>query len=199
MDDDDAAGTGADDLTSGTARVSPSPSSIGMLRRRVRKFSQIMSNVNTSSLNHTMPQRLTVASVAERRSSTSNIILTYQIHPALWYSKYSSNTLPHTSICVCMLILHCTHLHMHVHAHIHTAHACTHARTHTHAHAETDTERDTHTHTHTRRHTHTHTHYTMTKQWTTLQHIAKQTDRQVADRQTNRQTQITYCETHIRW
>ena len=65
-----------DDVASGTARVSPSPSSIGILRRRVRKFSQIMSNVSTSSLNHTIPQRLTVASVAERRSSTSNIILT---------------------------------------------------------------------------------------------------------------------------
>ena len=114
-----------DDDVMGVVIVNPSPSSIGILRRRMRKFSQIMSNVSTSSLNHTIPQRLTVASVAERRSSTSNIILTYmpyapniRIHNNIQYT----HTYKHTYTCVCTHI--CTHAHAHTHACIHNTFKC---------------------------------------------------------------------------
>lgn len=53
-----------------------STSSRTFLSRR-RKLSKSISHVTTSSLNHTIPQRDTVANVAYFRSDTSNIILTW--------------------------------------------------------------------------------------------------------------------------
>ena len=59
-------------------RTSSSLSSIEMFLRRDKKFSNIMSSESTSSLNQTIPQRLTVASVAKRKSWTSNIMRTWK-------------------------------------------------------------------------------------------------------------------------
>ena len=56
-----------------------SASSIGMFRRQDKKCSKIMSSESTSSLNQTIPQRLTVASVAKRRSWTSNMMRTLEV------------------------------------------------------------------------------------------------------------------------
>lgn len=57
--------------------ASSSPSSSGMPRSRAKKLLKIISVLSTSSLNHTIPHRDTVASVAYFKSWTSNIIRTF--------------------------------------------------------------------------------------------------------------------------
>ncbi len=72
--------------------ASSSPSSSGMLRRRARKLLKIISVLRTSSLNQTIPQRDTVASVAYFRSCTSNMTRTCVTRASSASSSSSSSS-----------------------------------------------------------------------------------------------------------
>ena len=81
-----------------------SPSSMEMFLMRVRWCSKIISRARTSSLNHTIPQRLTVARVAYFRSCTSNMMRTCRSVHTTWIIRtyvhgHHAHTCTHTYTC----------------------------------------------------------------------------------------------------